>query len=154
MSTRKKLEIPINEPVIIELLFDEPITGSSKYGPYFMYAVKIEEEEYSFFPTVDVHEKLKELKKGDKARILKLAAQRGSKLVTTFDVQVENNKTMGPNPIDNIEGYNPLDQEINDNYRFLLLQSYKDALEVQRELNGLCDIDRAALSLFIARTKC
>jgi len=45
------------------------------------------------------------------------------------------------------------EEEPADNYRFLLLQSYKDALSIQRELNGLCDIDRAALSLFIARSK-
>jgi hypothetical protein len=152
MATRTKLELPINQPVTIELLYGEPVTGKSQYGEYFLYAVKVDEVEYSFFPTFEVHEKLKNLKKGDKAKILKLAAQRGSKLITTYDVQVENH-TIESNSVDNMDCNNQLEQEINDNYRFLLLQSYKDALFVQRELSGLCDIDRAALSLFIARTK-
>jgi len=34
MTRRTKLELEINKPTSIELLFDEPITGESQYGPY------------------------------------------------------------------------------------------------------------------------
>jgi len=39
MTQRTKLELPINRPVEIELLYDEPVTGKSQYGQYYMYAV-------------------------------------------------------------------------------------------------------------------
>src|ERR1035437_5078422 len=90
MTTREKLELQINTPTTIELLFETPITGKSTYGHYAMYGIILDGREYSYFPPEDVHEKLKELHKGDKVIITKLAAQRGNKLVTAYDVQVVN----------------------------------------------------------------
>lgn len=40
-----------------------------------------------------------------------------------------------------------------DNLYKILLQSYKDAIELQKELNGMIDIEKAAITLFIARSK-
>jgi hypothetical protein len=40
MTTRPKLNIPLNNMIIIELLFDEPVTGKNQYGNYYLYAVK------------------------------------------------------------------------------------------------------------------
>ena len=106
-----------------------------------MYAVKCNGEEYTFFAPEEVHEKLKNLGKGDKAVITKLAAQRGNKLAVTYEVVKEE------------------DQEVEDEERKsdslyeLLLKSYRDALEIQKELNGMIDIEKAAITLFIARSK-
>ena len=69
MTTRPKLEIPINEPITLELLYDEPVTGNSRYGRYNMYAVSIGGEEFCYFAPDEVHDKLKDLKKGDRAVI-------------------------------------------------------------------------------------
>ena len=40
MAERKKLELELNKTVSLELLFHEPITGQSRYGPYWMYTLK------------------------------------------------------------------------------------------------------------------
>ena len=82
---RKKLEIQINSPVNLQLLFDEPLVGESKFGEYYMYAVKNGEEEYSFFAPLSVHEQLKgKSKKGTEFQITKTATQKGKKLVTDY----------------------------------------------------------------------
>lgn len=140
MTQRTKLELPINKPVEIELLYDEPITGKSQYGDYYMYAVKCNGEEYTFFAPEEVHEKLKNLSKGDKAVITKLAAQRGSKLAVTYEVIKEENQEVE-------------EERKSDSLYELLLKSYRDALEIQKELNGMIDIEKAAITLFIARSK-
>jgi len=144
MTQRAKLELPINKPVEIELLYDEPITGKSQYGDYYMYAVKCNGEEYTFFAPEEVHEKLKNLGKGDKAVITKLAAQRGSKLAVTYEVVIEQED-------EKIE--EEIEERKSDSLYELLLKSYRDALEIQKELNGMIDIEKAAITLFIARSK-
>ena len=79
---RKKLELELNKPKHIEMLFDSPKIGESQYGTYYLYAVRNGDgDEYSFFATDDVHEKLSGLKKGDAAVITKVATQKGSKVV-------------------------------------------------------------------------
>ena|ERR1035437_8238430 len=154
MTTRQKLELPINNPVTVELLFDDAITGTSTYGKYYMYGVSVEGKEYSFFPVEEVHDQLKLLKKGDKATITKLAAQRGSKLVTAYDVQVVNK----PVPVLADKKEVHIEEDSNpvirpDNFYGIMLQCLQDALSIQRELNGFGDAERLAITLFIARTK-
>jgi len=34
MADRKKLELQLNQPVALELLFDQPQIGNSQYGEY------------------------------------------------------------------------------------------------------------------------
>ncbi len=168
MTTRQRLEIPINQPVTVELLFEEPISGTSRYGNYNMYAVNVDGEEYSFFPTAEVHDKLKDLKKGDRAVITKLAAQRGSKLVTVFEVRPEvktvsipstAGNTMAANDVSIIPDINEEKEEETesisaaDNYYSVMLASYTDALKLQKELNGMIDIEKAAITLYISRTR-
>ena len=154
MTQRAKLELPINEPMTVELLFDEPINGTSRYGEYNMYAVNVDGTEYTYFPTDEVHEKLKQLHKGDKAVITKLAAQRGKKLVTTYDVQFKSEQLVPASTESrSIENTQPNKMERKDDYYKVMLQCYEDALNIQRELNGLADPEKIAVTLFIARTK-
>ena len=53
---RKKLELQLNQPVQIELMFDTPVIGQSQYGEYYLYAVKNGDgaTEYSFFAPDEV----------------------------------------------------------------------------------------------------
>ena len=37
---RKKLELELNNPTHLKLLFDDPIVGESQYGKYYLYAVR------------------------------------------------------------------------------------------------------------------
>lgn len=141
MTQRTKLELNVNQPIEIELLYDEPISGSSQYGEYHMYAVKLEGKEYTYFAPEEVHEKLKELRRGDKATITKLASQRNGKIVIAYDIATNEN-----------EEETEVKEE-KDKLYTLLQRSYEDAIEMQKELNGIIDIEKAAITLFIARSK-
>ena len=93
MAERKKLELELNKTQSLELLFDEPMVGQSRYGEYFLYAVKNgSDQEYSFFAPEEVNEKIKTLRKGDRFEITKLAEQKGTKIVTKYDVKVLQNE--------------------------------------------------------------
>jgi hypothetical protein len=102
--------------------------------------------------------------KGDKATITRLAAQRGSKLITTYDVRTENKvppqpsmeaverKTIEDSEVDKVID-DALNEESADDYYSVMLTCYNDAFRLQKELNGMIDIERAAITLFISRTK-
>lgn len=147
MTTRQKFEPEINRPFEIEMLFDEPISGESKYGHYHLYAIKVQNSEYSFFPPDDVHSQIRNLKKGDRFILTKLAAQRGSKLITQYEVKILNGKEELEDDSENNETL------LDDNYYSIMLQSYKDAIKITTELNGMADPSRIAITLFIARSK-
>ena len=135
---RKKLELELNKPVKIELLQDQCLIGTSRYGEYYLYSVRNGgKEELSYFADKDVHEQIKELKRGDSVEICKRAEQKGTKIITSFDVKVLKNE---PPPS-------------KDNYFETMLTSYQDAQKIQEELNGMVDVNRIAITLFIARSK-
>ncbi|HMU43980.1 MAG TPA: hypothetical protein PKA80_11825 [Ignavibacteriaceae bacterium] len=147
MSEKKpKLELDLNRPVKIEILQDQPLIGTSRFGEYYLYNVRNGNgQEYSFFPDKEVHEKLKDLRKGDKVEICKKAEQKGSKIVTTFDLKVLQNSVDSPE--------NASRKNIDDNYYNLMLNSCRDAVRIQNELGGLMDAKSLAVTLFIARSK-
>jgi hypothetical protein len=145
MTQRAKLELPLNRPAEIELLYDEPITGRSQYGDYYMYAVLYEGEEYTFFAPEEVHNQIKNLGKGGRAVITKFAARRGSKMAVSYDVSL-------PDKPKN-EEEKPQEESSPDKLYDLLLKSYEDAISIQKRLNGIIDIEKAAITLFIARSR-
>lgn len=174
MTHRSKLELSINKPVTVELLFDEPIKGESQYGNYSMYALSVKGVEYSYFAPDEVHTELFKLKKGDIATITKLAEQRGNKVVTTYKVETPSKvKTKAEfvsigdaiNEIlpdtsqeDHLLPNNPSKTDKThvekDAYYKILKQSYADALEINSSLNGItADVARLCITLFIARSK-
>jgi len=119
--------------------------GESRYGEYYLYAVKNgTDTEYSFFAPDDVHEKLKEMHKGDRFEITKMGEQKGSKIVTKHEVKLLARPTQPTPTNNNIQ---------KDSYFEAMLVSYKDALKIQDELNGMVDVNRIAITLFIARSK-
>jgi len=123
-------------------LFDNPVTGQSRYGDYFLYMVKDQSGvEYSLFAPDEVHEKLKDLKKGDRFSLTKEAGQNGKKIIIKFSVI----KTGSREPETN--------NTSKDNYFEAMLTSYQDALKIQEQLNGMVDVNRIAITLFIARSK-
>ena len=86
------MDLKLNQPATLELLFETPVVGQSTYGEYYLYAVKQgNNEEYNFFAPEELHEQLKELHKGDKVEIVKTAEQKGSKIVTKFDLKLLSN---------------------------------------------------------------
>lgn len=89
---------------------------------------------------------LKDHGKGTEAIITKLAAQRGKKLVTTYDVQiVDNGKVDCEMPCQKQPQQNP--------YLENMLASFADALAVQEKFNGMANVNQIAITMFIQRTK-
>ena len=143
---KPKLELELNKPCKLELLQDQCLIGTSRFGEYYLYNVRNGTgEELSFFPDKEVHEKLKELHRGDKIEICKRAEQKGSKILATFDVKVLQNSVESLGKANN--------KTLDDNYYELMLSSCKDAVRIQNELGGLMDAKSLAVTLFIARSK-
>jgi hypothetical protein len=139
---RKKLELQINSPVNLQLLFDEPLVGESKFGEYYMYAVKNGEQEYSFFAPLSVHEQLKNKPKGTRFQITKTATQKGKKLVTDFEVKFLDN---------GIKKEKDSETKQDENgYYSAMLQSYADASRIQQHYSAV-NLNQCAVSIFIAR---
>ena len=73
------------------------MVGQSRYGDYFLYAVKNgTDTEYSFFAPAEVNEQIKTLRKGERFEITKLAEQKGTKIVTSYDVKVQKKNLESP----------------------------------------------------------
>jgi len=156
MTQRTKLELDVNKPTEITLLFDEAISGKSQYGEYHMYAVAVGDDEYSYFASAEVHEQLSKLAKGDKAIITKLAAKRGSRIITSYEVKTDfdNNSAVDENINSLAQDNTKANFSFNDDglYEIMLL-SYRQALQITSELGGLADPNRIAITLYISRTK-
>ena len=129
------------------MLFDDPMVGQSKYGEYYLYAVKNGTDvEYSFFAPVEVNEQIKTLRKGDRFEITKLAEQKGTKIITKFDVKILEKEKTTPEKVNG-------NSTAADNYYNIMLNSCKDAIKLQNELGGMFDAKSLAVTIFIARTK-
>lgn len=125
------------------------MVGQSKYGDYFLYAVKNgTDEEYSFFAPEEVHEEMSKLRKGDKVSVTKLAEKKGNKVLIKYDVKVMSNGNKAEEKIN--LNQNTLSR---DNYYDIMLNSCRDAIKIQNELGGMFDAKSLAVTLFIARTK-
>lgn len=129
------------------MLFDQPTIGQSQYGEYFLYLVRNGQTEYSFFAPTEVHEQLKGLNKGDRAVITKLAEQKGSKIITRFEVIPE--KQVQPTKATTVGN----SSSTQDNFYEIMLGSCKDAIRIQNELGGMIDGKSLAVTLFIARSR-
>ena len=141
---RKKLDLQINSPIILQLLFDEPIIGESKFGEYYMYAVKNgnDNSEYSFFAPLSVHEQLKGKPKGTKFQLTKTATEKNKKLVTDFEVKFLDNG------IKKEKEAVPKSEE--NGYYEAMLKSYEDASKIQQKYSAV-NLNQCAVSIFIAR---
>ena len=139
---RKKLELQINSPINLQLLFDDPLVGENSFGKYYCYALGNGENEYSFFAPLSVHEQLKDKRKGEKFTITKTATQKGKKLVTDFEIKFSNNdKQVTP------------ETDKSDSDLFSAMQkSYAEATQLQAKYSAV-NLNQAAITLFIARTK-
>ena len=169
--TRSKLDLELNTPRTMALLFDKPLTGENRYGPYYLYALADPDtgEEFSFFAPPDVHDVLKNQKTGDVVSITKTAKQQGRKVVTAHSVEVltpmEKEKETAfdvvfPPSNGNGNGHATLPSNGNgtapatgdDSYFNAMLSSCRDAQRIQNEIHGI-DINRIAITLFIGRAK-
>lgn len=152
MTQRSKLELELNQPKEITLLYDEPVTGKSSYGTYNLYAVESEGKEYSFFAPDEVHEKIKNLSKGDRAIITKVAKSDRGRVTTGYKVLLPDK---GHNqPVHIKEAVNEVMESIKkDRLYDIMLASLQDAVDIANTLGGMVDANRIGITLFIARSK-
>jgi hypothetical protein len=138
------MELEVNKPTRIKLLFNDCVEGSSKYGKYYLYAIQNGDgaSEYSLFAADELHKQLKQFKKDDELLVTKLAASRGNKIVVTWDVQ-KMEKPMEDNP--------PTSNE--DVFYTAMEKSFDEALRIQNRFNGMANVNQIAITLFIQRTK-
>ena len=140
---RPKMELEVNKPTKIKLLFNDCIEGSTpKFGKYYLYAIQNGDgsSEYSLFAADELHEQLKKFKKDDELLVTKLAASRNNKLVVTYEVKkVETAVTTQNSPTD-------------DFYYTAMEQSFDEAVRLQQKFNGV-NISQVAISIFIQRTR-
>lgn len=159
-AQRTKLELPLNQPVTLQLLFDNPLTGENRYGPYYLYAFADPStgEEFSFFaPTPEVHSALSHLNAGDNVTLLKTARQSGKKVVTEYSVTPANGGPLksflhDTQPV-NGNGKAAASSKSSDAFFQILESCYSDAIRLQERFNGMVDVNRLAITLFIARSK-
>ena len=59
------LNIELNRDYQIRLLFDQPKTGESQYGPWHLYGVEYDNETLGLFADLTLHGMLKDYRKGD-----------------------------------------------------------------------------------------
>jgi len=122
------------------------MVGQSRYGEYYLYAVKNgTDQEYSFFAPAEVNEQIKSLNKGERFEITKLAEQKGMKIVTSYNVKI------GKKNLESL--VNEINKNNEDNFYQLMLTSCRDAVKIQNELGGLMDAKSLAVTLFIAKSK-
>ena len=140
---RKKLELPINQTLNLQLLFDEPIQGESQYGKYFMYGVKNGSEEFNFFAPLKVHEALKNKTRGTRFQLTKTAQQKGKKLVQDFEIKFLNNGK---------EMQNNESKSEENGYYEAMLKCYEEATRIQKQFSP-ASVSQTAITLFIAKTK-
>jgi hypothetical protein len=140
------MELEVNKPTRIKLLFNDCVEGSSKYGKYYLYAIQNGDgaSEYSLFAADELHKQLKLFKKDDVLLVTKLAASRGSKIVVTWEVKKINEivptETTVTNP--------------NEEFFYTAMEkSFEDALKIQNRFNGMANVNQIAITLFIQRTK-
>jgi len=125
-------------------LFNEPIEGESKFGSYYMYAVKNgnDSSEYSFFAPLSVHEQLKDKPKGTKFQLTKTAKQNGKKLITDFDIKFLD---------DGIKKEKEAESKSEENgYYEAMLKSYEEGSKIQQKYSAV-SLNQCAVSIFIAR---
>jgi hypothetical protein len=169
-TQRQKLDLELNTPITLQLLFDQPLLGENRYGPYYLYAFGDDNgNEFSFFaPNAQTHMDLSQFKAGDKITLLKSAKQSGRKVVT--DISVSPATVPMAAPPTNGNGHNgataqtpvngngkatpaPQTPTVHDAFFQILESCYADAIRLQERFNGMVDVNRLAITLFIARSK-
>lgn len=159
-NQRKKLELELNEPRELMLLYDNPKTGTSNYGDWQLFALVDPNTgiEYSFFsPSDTVTQQLSHFNAGDKVRLIKTAKQVGKKVVTDYSVTSANGGPLKSHlnevPTNGNGKAAAIPMDPNPDPMFALLEEcYGQAMELAKKYNGI-EISKAAITLFISKSK-
>jgi hypothetical protein len=140
------MDLEVNKPTRIKLLFNDCIEGSTpKFGKYNLYAIQNGDgsSEYSLFAPEELHKQLKQFKKDDELLVTKLAATRNGKIVISWEVKKVNSETIS------IVTSQP---NLTEDFFYTAMEtSFDEAVRLQQKFNGV-NISQVAISLFIQKT--
>jgi hypothetical protein len=145
---KQKLELQVNIPTKIKLLQDKPASGESQYGKWFLYNVFSDNQEQSLFAPEQVQTFIEtnEIRKGDEISVTKVLTRNGKKNTIDFKIELISKHTeQAEKPAVNGNG-KPDDIKI-------MRECLISAIELQKELGSVVDVNRVGLSLYIAKTK-
>jgi hypothetical protein len=147
-NPRPKLELNLNEEAPVKLLRDKPATGSSNYGPYYLYSVRHEGVEKSWFAPEELHAEIAQrgLKSVDEFAVRKVAVQDGKKLSSRLELVLSSNG----------KDHSTENAVAGDGLRESLLQCIRDAVDIVKE-SGIQfsneELQKMATTLFIQRSR-
>ncbi len=145
-NSKPKLELQVNTPIKIRLLQDKPATGESSVGRWWLYNIEDElHTEYSFFAPEPVQQYIESnhLSRGDELQITKLLTKNGKANVVDYRIDLITKAPVAPVPQANGKP---------DDIR-IMRDCLISAIELQKELGSVVDVNRVGLSLYIAKTK-
>tara|TARA_R110002012_G_scaffold74702_1_gene189246 strand:+ start:844 stop:1374 length:531 start_codon:yes stop_codon:yes gene_type:complete len=105
MANKPKLTIEVHDSAVCTLLYNQPITGSNKYGDYNMYTFDVEGTQMVHYASDNAHETLKNCKEGDVVNIEHKKKSDGGSvyivdLIGQGDVPSKNKQNQKPNDTD------------------------------------------------------
>ena len=147
----KKLELLVNVPTKLKLLQDQPATGESQYGKWFLYNVLSNDQEQSFFAPEPVVKFISEnnLKRHSEIIITKKLVKNGSKNTADFLIEiVSNGKSQDTST--NTNDTNNQKRSDFDN----MVEALKEALKIREHLKSdIIDVNKIGITLFIQKCK-
>ena len=158
-NNKPKLELQVNVPTKVKLLQDQPATGTSQYGDWWLYNVLSNNQEQSFFADEKVVNFISEnnLKRNSELEITKKLIKNGKKNVTDFEISIVQNGTAqgNGNPGANGEHELPSGEEqfqVSPEFQ-TMLQSMNEALMLRDKLGGDVDVSKIGITLFLTKIK-
>jgi hypothetical protein len=141
---KSKLDLQLNVPTKIKLLQDTPATGTSQFGKWYLYSVMCDETEMSFFAPEPVQQFIEtnQLKKDDEIQITKSITKNGKTNVVDFKVELLTKQE--PKPVNG----NGKPDDIK-----IMRECFITAINLQKELGSVVDVNKVGLSLYISKTK-
>ncbi|MFA8451814.1 MAG: hypothetical protein ACEPOW_14055 [Bacteroidales bacterium] len=154
---RPKLELELNQPYRLRLLYDQPIIGDSPYNrDYFLYGVidTITSIEYCFFPTEEVHQKFQslQLKQNDEFIIVKKALEKGSRLVVEYEVTKLDSKAQASQEASQEASNRGFEADDNWGIKKLMAECIREANEILLKCEGIA-VDKTAIALALFQHK-
>ena len=142
---KPKLELQVNQPIKIKLLQDKPATGESSVGKWWLYSVECEDKEQSFFTPEPIQQFIENnaLGKGDELLVTKILTKNGKANVVDYRVELLTKKALVPPANGSPKA---------DDYQIMRL-AMQQAIELQKELGSVIDVNRVGISLYISRSK-
>lgn len=75
-SNREKLELTLNEPAVVEFLYDKPRIGEGQYGTYWIWGVRHKGIEKTFFaPSASIEQEIEAIRKTSNMMVITQSAE-------------------------------------------------------------------------------